>query len=74
MCLAKAYFNKSADNPILQDIARMRLHDDRVELETLFGEERVISGRVVEIDFSTSKILLSESAKTKPGTARGRVK
>jgi predicted RNA-binding protein len=63
MCLAKAYLNKSADNPILQDIARMRLHDDRVELETLFGEERVISGRVVEIDFSTSKILLSEGAK-----------
>jgi predicted RNA-binding protein len=63
MCLAKAYLNKSADNPILQDIARMRLHDDQVELETLFGEERVISGRVVEIDFSTSRILLSESAK-----------
>jgi len=63
MCLAKAYFNKSADNPILQDIARMRLHDDRVELETLFGEEKVISGRVIEIDFSTSKILLSESVK-----------
>jgi len=63
MCLAKAYLNKSADNPILQDIARMRLHDDHVELETLFGEEKVISGRVVEIDFSTSKILLSESAK-----------
>jgi predicted RNA-binding protein len=63
MCLAKAYLNKSADNPILQDIARMRLHDDQVELETLFGEERVISGRVVEIDFSTSRILLNESAK-----------
>jgi predicted RNA-binding protein len=63
MCLAKAYLNKSADNPILQDIARMRLHDDQVELETLFGEERVIPGRVVEIDFSTSKIVLSEIAK-----------
>jgi len=63
MCLAKAYLNKSADNPILQDIARMRLHDDRVELETLFGEEKVIPGRVIEIDFSTSKIVLSESVK-----------
>jgi predicted RNA-binding protein len=63
MCLAKAYLNKSADDPILQDIARMRLHDDRVELETLFGEEKVIPGRVIEIDFSTSKILLSENVK-----------
>jgi predicted RNA-binding protein len=63
MCLAKAYFNRLTDNPILQDIARMRLYDDQVELETLFGEEKVIPGRVVEIDFSTSKIVLSEIAK-----------
>jgi predicted RNA-binding protein len=63
MCLAKAYLNKSAEDPVLQDIARMRLHDDHVELETLFGEEKVIPGKVVEIDFSTSKIVLCESAK-----------
>jgi len=63
MCLAKAYLNKWGDEPVLQDIAHMRLHEDRVELETLFGEERVVSGRVVEIDFSTSKILLNESVK-----------
>ena len=60
MCLAKAYLNKWADEPVLHDIAHMRLHDDRVELETLFGEERVVSGRVVEIDFSSSKILLDD--------------
>lgn len=63
MCLAKAYLDKMGDNPILQDIARMRLYKDRVELETLFGEGKVIPGRVVEIDFSTSKILLNESVK-----------
>jgi len=63
MCFAKAYLSKLVDNPILQDIARIRLHDDQVELETLFGEEKIISGRVVEIDFSTSKILISESVK-----------
>ena len=64
MCLAKAYLSKSDDNPVLQDIAHMRLRDDCVELETLFGEERVISGRVVEIDFSTSRILLDNSRQT----------
>jgi predicted RNA-binding protein len=63
VCLAKAYLNKWADEPMLQDVAHMRLHDDHVELETLFGEGKVISGRVVEVDFSTSKILLSESVK-----------
>ena len=60
MCLAKAYLNKSGDEPVLQDIARMRLRGDCVELETLFGEERIISGRVVEVDFATSKILVDE--------------
>jgi predicted RNA-binding protein len=63
MCLAKAYLNKWGDEPVLQDIAHMRLHDDRIELQTLFGEERVVSGRVVEIDFSSSKILLNENVK-----------
>ena len=63
MCLAKAYLSNSADKPILQDIAHMRLSDDHVHLETLFGEEKVISGRVVEIDFSTSRILLDKSRK-----------
>jgi len=60
VCLAKAFVNNSSEQPILQDIARMRIHKDRVELETLFGEGKVIPGRVVEIDFATSKILLDE--------------
>ena len=60
MCLAKAYLNKWDDEPVLQDIAHMRLHSGRVELETLLGEEKVISGRAVEVDFATSRILLDE--------------
>ena len=60
MCLAKAYLNKWGDEPVLQDIAHMRLHRERVELETLLGEERVILGRVIEVDFATSRILLDE--------------
>ena len=60
MCLAKAYLNKWGNEPVLQDIAHMRLHGERVELETLLGEEKVIPGRVVEVDFATSTILLDE--------------
>ena len=60
MCLAKAYLNKWGDEPVLQDIAHMRLRGERVELETLLGEEKVIPGRVVEVDFATSRILLDE--------------
>ena len=60
MCLAKAYLNKQDNEPVLQDIAYIRLHDNRVELTTLFGEGKVIPGRVIEIDFSTSKIFLEQ--------------
>ena len=60
MCLAKAYLNKWDDEPVLQDIAHVRLHGGRVELETLMGEEKVIPGRVVEVDFATSRILLDK--------------
>ena len=63
MCLAKAYLNKWGNAPVLQDIAHMRLCDDRVELETLLGEEKVIKGNVVEVDFTASRILLDESLK-----------
>jgi predicted RNA-binding protein len=60
VCLAKAYLHKWSDESMLQDIAHMRLYDGRVELETLLGEEKVIKGRVVEVDFINSRILLNE--------------
>jgi predicted RNA-binding protein len=68
VCLAKAYLNKWDDEPVIQDIAHMRLYDGRVELETLLGEERVIPGKVVEVNFATSKILLNEHSKAKKAT------
>ena len=61
MCLAKAYLNKWGSEPVLQDIAHMRLCDDLVELETLLGEEKAIQGKVVEVDFTASRILLNEN-------------
>jgi predicted RNA-binding protein len=60
VCLAKAYLNKWGDEPALQDIAHMQLHGEQVELKTLLGEEKIITGRVVEVDFTTSRILLDE--------------
>ena len=60
MCLAKAFIGSWKEQPILQDIAHMQVHEDRVELETLFGEGKVVPGKVIEIDFTTSKILLWE--------------
>ena len=61
MCLAKAFVNNSSGQPVFQDIARLRINGEKVELETLFGEEKVMTGRVVEIDFAVSKILIKKS-------------
>ena len=60
MCLAKAYLGRGSDEPILQDIARMRLDGERVQMETLFGQEKTIQGKVLEVDFSASKIVIEE--------------
>ena len=60
MCLAKAFVNNWSGQPVFQDIARMRINGNKVELETLFGEEKVVTGRVIEIDFTTSRILVEK--------------
>lgn len=65
MCLANAYLNKWSNESVLQDISHMRLRDGRVELETLLGEEKVITGKVVEVDFTISRILLDEQHEAK---------
>ena len=49
---------RDSDEPILQDIACVRFNGDSVEMETLFGEGKVIPGRLLEVDFSTSEIIL----------------
>lgn len=56
MCLAKAYLTKEDKEPILSDIAHVRFDGERVEMRTLFGNERVVKSRLIEVDFSTSKI------------------
>jgi predicted RNA-binding protein len=61
VCLAKAYLNKWGNESVLQDIAYMRLRNGQVELETLLGEEKIITGKVVEVDFTASRILLDEN-------------
>ena len=61
MCLAKVYINDWSEKPVLQDIAHVRIKSGMIELEELLGEEKVLKGRIDEMDFATSKILLVES-------------
>ena len=41
-------------------IDKDRANGEHVEMETLFGEEKVVSGKVLEVDFFTSKIILEK--------------
>jgi len=58
MCLAKVFLNTKGDHPVLQDIVRLRIQDGQAELETLTGETKMILGKVTEVDFMTSSIIL----------------
>ena len=58
MCLAKVYETTEPDKPILEDIAYMIVEDNRIEVETLFGEKRVFRGKVHQIDFLKSQVQL----------------
>jgi hypothetical protein len=61
VCLAKAYLNKWGDEPVLQDITHMRLHDyQSVRIGDISWGGKNMPGRVVEMDFTTSRMLLSE--------------
>ena len=60
MCMAKLYKTEEVDKPILEDIARLTINDQKVEVETLFGERKVFQGRVRQIDFLKSQIQLEE--------------
>jgi predicted RNA-binding protein len=58
MCLAKAYISGKDGESILEDIARIRIDGDRVQAVTLFGQEEVIIGRLLEVDFSRSRVIV----------------
>jgi predicted RNA-binding protein len=58
MCLARAYLNKPDGEPVLKDIARLQLSGPDVVMETLFGEIKTVKGRLSEVDFENSTLLI----------------
>ena len=56
MCLAKVYDPEKDEKPILEEVTYLTIDGDRVELQTLFGERKVLHGKVREIDFLTSRV------------------
>ena len=62
MCLAAAYRGNESEQPILQEIAHVTIDGNRVELETLFGDRKVLQGKIYEIDFMNSKLIIETPA------------
>ena len=58
MCLAAAYKDIQSEEPILQEVARVIIEGDRLELENLFGEKKVVKGKIHEIDFMNSRLYI----------------
>jgi len=67
MCLAKAYTNREMIEPILENISHMDLDGKSIRMETMFGEEKVIQGKVLEVDFENSQIIVEPFNKSDPG-------
>jgi len=67
MCLANAYLSAEASRPFLKNITDLKLAGDDIQMETMFGEETVIQGRVLEVDFENSKIIIQPFSKSAVG-------
>ena len=59
MCLAKAYSN-AEEEPLLENVAHLRFEGEKLIIETLFGEAKVLNARIREIDFVKSRIALEK--------------
>ena len=65
MCLAKAYASKGVGTAILQDIKSVKVEGDSVVLDTIFGQRKTVKGKIAEIDFSASRIVIEEKGAPK---------
>ena len=60
MCLGKAYLE--ADNKrelVLDSIALIEIADTKLKLSTIFGDTKEIEASIREIDFESSRIILT---------------
>ncbi len=61
MCLSKAYVDRDGKRELLLDeIAFIKIEDERLLLRTLFGEQKEIGANIKEIDFLTNSIFLEK--------------
>jgi predicted RNA-binding protein len=62
VCLANVYQNENGRTLIVKGVAYLKVDGDRVKVENLAGETKVLQGRIKEIDFMNSDILVEKAA------------
>lgn len=59
MCETNAYLIKNGNEElIMEDVALARPKDGKLELKDIFGEEKIVSGNIREIQFLGHKMLI----------------
>jgi len=61
MCLASAYSSSETEQPLFKEISRITITGNKVELENLFGENKTIEGKISEVDFMSSRIIIEQA-------------
>jgi predicted RNA-binding protein len=64
MCLASLYTSATEEQPVLKDVASIRIADGAVEVETLFGEKKRLQGQIEQIDFVRSRVQLQRGSRS----------
>ncbi len=58
MCLGTAYYIQGqSQEKILQDVAFIDLQGDQIRLVTLLGQEKLVDGKLLEVDLEQGSIL-----------------
>ena len=59
MCLANAYLKKGDKNELfMANVAFIEIGDERMALNTIFGETKEVGADIKKIDFANSSIYL----------------
>jgi len=64
MCLSTAYFDRQDKRELLLgEVASVKVEDGRLQLRTLFGEQKEVRAKIKEIDFLSHNMLLESLEK-----------
>ena len=68
MCLSKAYIVKDGKKEFLMtDIVSVKVNGDKLVLSSLFGEKKLFSANILEIDFTANTLKLGLFGGSLPG-------